>query len=286
LLLRIGILQARALARWLDAAQPELVVVGNSGWERDLLLQCRARGVPTVLLQHGTFGDFYQLMDEPVDAIVARGRFFRDFLSQASRRKSTVLNIPEPQPQLPVDRPGRDILFLTAPYIFSSNDPRERGDIYLALLRVAARLGRTIIVRVHPLEDLRQRRREINALNRTLNPQARLEFSQGPGLSDVLDRSAVAVTYASTAFLDCLRRGIPIVSFGWCDFSYKRAIQQLGVFHFAHTLAELEQLVEQGLSGALPARSEMLPEFLAPTTSDELRHWFGDVMARRAGGNP
>jgi len=71
-------------------------------------------------------------------------------------------------------------------------------------------------------------------------------------LDSLLANTAVAVTYSSTVFLDCLRHGIPIISFDWHDFAYKSLIEEHNVFHFARDLADLESLAIQiGRNSAL-----------------------------------
>ena len=95
----------------------------------------------------------------------------------------------------------------------------------------------------------------------------------------VLANTAVAVTYSSTVFLDCLRRGIPIISFGWHDFAYKSLIEQHNVFHFARDLADLENLVEKALNGELPV-SKDYDRFLAPTSKLELSEFFRSLVSK------
>lgn len=101
-------------------------------------------------------------------------------------------------------------------------------------------------------------------------------FSSGSGLEEVLRSSAVAVTYCSTVFLDCLRLGIPIISFKWHDFSYKSLLESHSVFNFAQSLAELEQLVGKGLRGELPVL-DSYHQFVAPTESSSLADFFEKV---------
>ena len=72
-------------------------------------------------------------------------------------------------------------------------------------------------------------------------------------LSEEVKRAKVAVTYSSTAFLECLEHEVPIVSFDWHDFSYKRDLARHEVFSFARSIAELECLVGQAMQGELPA---------------------------------
>ena len=76
--------------------------------------------------------------------------------------------------------------------------------------------------------------------------------------------------YSSTAFLDCLRHSVPIVSFGWHDFSYKKNLERYQVFYFAENLQQLHSLVNDGVVGLLaPFRGNLVP-FLAENSEQRL----------------
>ena len=113
-----GLFVTRVFERWLDAAQPAALVVGNPAFEGPALTLAQRRGIQTLVLQHGILGDFCQFIDPPVDHYVVRGAFWRDFLAPAVRPRALVLNPPEPSPTAAprqLNSP-RSILFLTSPY--------------------------------------------------------------------------------------------------------------------------------------------------------------------------
>jgi hypothetical protein len=99
---------------------------------------------------------------------------------------------------------------------------------------------------------------------------AEVAYSQGPGIEGILARSCVAVLHFSTMFLDCLRHGIPIVSFSWHWFPNKRHYQEEGLFNFADDLAHLEELIRKGIAGHLEVRRDGLDAFLARTSPEEV----------------
>jgi hypothetical protein len=112
-------------------------------------------------------------------------------------------------------------------------------------------------------------------------PPVPVTYSQGPGLDDVLERAAVAVTFSSTAFLDCLRHRVPIVSFGWHDFSYKHQLEEYGVFHFCDNLADLRQLIRLALQGELPEYSASVAPFLADSSEVEIERTLERLLRLR-----
>lgn len=279
-----GLYASALFERWAKTARPEALVVGNPVFEGYALHAARQRGIPTVLLQHGILGDFCQFWDPPVDHYIVRGVFWQDFLSEEPRSRAEILYPSHGDIEnsfLPASREA--ILFLTAPYglqeFFHLSD---LDDILCVLLSAALKQNRELIIRVHPLEDIGYYRERINKLMQVDECAVRITFSRGEGLDDLLIRTAVAVTYCSTVFLDCLRHHVPLVSFAWHDFSFKQQIEEEGVFWFAKDLEDLRQLIEKSFCQELPAYLLDTKPFLANTQVDVLR----DKLAGLIGKNP
>ena len=277
----------RAVHRWRQAVQPEMIVLGNAGDERVLLMREGVERVPVVLLQHGIMHWTYAVTDEPVDVFLLRGPFFQRSVNENLRRKTVVQNFPDPDTILPQERTERkDILFITTSYdvpvLFHREDLR---DILRSLLRLARGTARRLMIRVHPNETIPDYEQAIAELQRELGVQAEVAYSQGPGADEVFAHSCVAVLHFSTMFLDCLRYGIPIVSFGWHWFPNKRQFEDEGILHFAADLRGFEDLVRQGIDGKLPVRRNGLGEFLAPSEPHSLRAFFKQIWdGRRTAG--
>ena len=282
-----GLFVARVFARWLDAVQPAALVVGNPAFEGPALTLAQQRGIPTLVLQHGILGDFCQFVDPPVDHYVVRGGFWRDFLAPPVRPRALVLNPPEPGPATPQQSGSRrSILFLTSPYSLQEFwNEADLDDILRSLVATATSERVELIVRVHPLEQVAQYRVRLETLFGKTLDGVDVTFSQGAGLHNVLSRAAVAVTYSSTVFLDCIKLGVPIVSFDWHHFSYKRQIEKHGVFHFAQSLAHLRELLTAALRGSLHGYRGTIEPFLAKSSAEEIRAGL-DQAIRGAGRKP
>jgi len=277
-----GLYATAMFDQWVEATRPAALVVGNPVFESYALRAARRQGIPTILLQHGILGDYCQLSDPPVDHYVVRGAFWHDFLAAAPRARSHVL---EPSARVRDDKQApasrAAILFLTTPYAMHAFQHfADLADILRAVLQVASTGGRELIIRVHPLEEISLYRGKISQWVQNGGLQVTVTYSQGPGLDELLSRAAVAVTYCSTVFLDCLRRQVPIVSFGWHDFSYKRQIEAHGVFYFAEDLAGLSRLIARGLQGDLPAYAQSTQPFLADTSDTMLRDQLSKLAQR------
>ena len=269
----------RALERWSRAVKPELIVVGNAGDERVLLMRESVKSVPVVMLQHGIMHWVYGVADQPVDAFLLRGAFFQRGINHELRKKSFVLNVPDPAPQLQ-QRAREDILFITAPYeILPFFHREDRRDILRSLLRVSHASGRCLTLRVHPMEKIANYKKEIGELQAELGFTAKVNYSQGPGAEQVLTRSRIAVLFFSTMFLDCLRHEIPIISFDWHWFANKRHFAEQGIFNFASDLAHFERLLWQGIEARLPQRSGGIQDFLAATRPEDVMRFFQQIRS-------
>jgi len=273
----------RALQRWYREVAPEMIVVGNAGYERALLMH-EGTQVPVVMLQHGIMHWVFAVADQPVDVFVVRGPFFQRVINDGLRRKTLILNFPGPDRA--VVRQGSEtrdsILFITTPYdvpqLYHHDD---RTDILRSLLKVSQSTGRKLVIRVHPLERIADYERAVAELQSQLGLHADVSYSQGPGVEEVLARTSVAVLHFSTMFLDCLRHGIPIVSFRWHWFPNQRAFEEEGVFNFAHDLRHFEDLIAKGIEGKLQPRSFGLEHFLAKTEPGEISRFFQQTWERR-----
>jgi len=282
--LPFAIFNRRALQRWFESVRPEMILVGNAGYERALLLHEDVRHVPTVMLQHGVMHWVLAVMDEPVDVFLLRGPFFQRSISEELRRKTVILNFPGSAGTTAAEKPlGRTcILFITAPMEITELYHHEgKRDILRSLIRVAHDRRRPLIIRVHPMEKISSYQRMAAELQQELGVHVDVSYSQGPGAEEILSRSCVAALYASTMFLDCLRHGIPIVSFGWHWFANQKQYESEEIFNSARDLVHLEALLKKGVDGDLPVRRSGLEQFLAHTRPDEIANFFREVWDSR-----
>ncbi|HET9406073.1 MAG TPA: hypothetical protein VFO39_02445 [Candidatus Sulfotelmatobacter sp.] len=278
----------RVLQRWCEGMAPEMLVVGNAGWERALLRCEAADGIPSLMLQHGIMHWVYAVADQPVTRFLLRGKFFQNLLNEKLRGRTIICNYPEEHREVAEAGTGsrRDILFITTPYtvpaLFHTADLR---DIVLSLLRVSQSVRRRLVIRVHPMERVSSYQKLVSEIQHESGLHAEVIYSQGPEVETVLAGSCVAVLFFSTMFLDCLRHGIPIISFGWHWFPNKQHFEAEGIFNFAANLCELEKLVHEGTKGELFSRRNGLEQFLAPTPADEVARMLREIWESRPGAN-
>jgi hypothetical protein len=278
------IFHERVVQRWCETVSPEMLVVGNTGWERALLQSPRGRNLCSVMLQHGVMHWVYRVADQPVSKFFLRGEFFQRVVNAKLRSKCVIYNYPERNPKN-VDKAAalrRDVLFITTPYdVPALFHPGELREIIARLLSVCNTRGRRLVIRVHPLERISFYRSVVEELQAASAKRVEVVYSQGPGSEDVLARSCVAVLYFSTMFLDCLRHGIPIISFAWHWFPNKRHYQEEDIFNFAENLSQLEELLRRGIDGQLRSHRDGLEQFLAPTKAEEISDFLTHLWESR-----
>jgi hypothetical protein len=236
------------------------------------------------MLQHGVMHWVYAVADQPVTTFLLRGKFFQQALNEKLRNKTVICNYPqENRPTIEAAAESRrDVLFITTPYESAAFfHPAELREILGCLLRVCEHCQRRLVIRVHPVEKLSSYRSLVQELQQTSGSHAEVLYSQGPGVEDVLARSCVAVLYFSTMFLDCLRHGIPIISFDWHWFPNKQHYEQEGIFQFANSLVHLEELIREGVAGLLRSRRDGLEAFMAGTKADEISRLLADLWGSR-----
>jgi hypothetical protein len=271
-LLSKGLQLTRLMDHWVESVRPAAVVGGNTVFEAYALLAASKAGIPTVVLQHGLFLDYCQFLDPPSDRYFVRGPFWRDFLAPGVQPKAMVLDPPHPvaTAEMHVDA-RRTIVFLTQPFVLPFFHEVELDDLLEVMICCAADAGVELCVRVHPMETVAHYRSKVTELVKQLGRDVEVTYSQGPGLDDVLARSAVAVTYFSTVFQDCLRHRVPVISLDWHDFACKAQMTKFQAFIFARSLAELRQLVSKGVAGKLTSDACDIQAFLANTPAPQLR---------------
>lgn len=272
--IKLGMLENQAFDRWYEREKPKLLVVGNDSFEGYFLQRAHNAGLPTLMLQHGIFGDFYQLTEHSADMLLVRGKFWQEFVSAESRKESLVVNCASPQVAAGVARTGQDLLFISVHYkSIPAYHLKDLEDILRTAAKVATQCNRRLTIRVHPRETPTIYESMLSRIAAQENLRPTIAFSTGPTLEQAIEASAVAMLHSSTVFLDCLRRQVPIVSFDWHHFAYKRGIEKRGVFSFAKDLRNLEELLIAGLKGELKPSQEY-EDFLAPTSEQEVRQVF------------
>ena len=228
-----------------DEVEPARVIVANQGslHEAIVLAEARHRSIPSLMLQHGVFGnDYLGAQELRAEELWVRGSFWRDMLPETMQAATKIVAAPQRLGERTLDGSQHDaIVYLSSPVDNSRfRTLTETREIVERCLQAAKASRRLLIVRVHPRE---RRELYVEWLGGERSPWHQID--PGWTLDELLSRARVVVTYSSTIFMECLSRGVPLISFEWHPFRFKEAMKQEGVFVFAQSLAHLETLIEQ-----------------------------------------
>jgi hypothetical protein len=121
---------------------------------------------------------------------------------------------------LRVQHPKRSIVFFSEPYALDGGRCREfYRDLLPPLADLASRMNLGLVVKLHPMESERERRKLVNAAVRS-GQRETVEIVTGALSERLFDRISFAVTVQSTAAVDCAIREIPVFLCKWLDYSH------------------------------------------------------------------
>lgn len=284
--LRVGMYVTHLMHIWLRQTEPSALVVANNGHEQYGLWAAKKYRIPTVLLQHGVLGDYYQFVDWPVDHYLVRGQFWQDFLMPSAKNRSFIINpffeniennkiISEKQNK------KRSIIYFSLFYPDIEKQTRfceERDSLLVALAEAAMASDLNLIIRFHPRDKIEIHKKYIQSLYEKNNITIAVQYSYEEKITDILKNVSVAVMYFSTVFLDCLSLNIPIITYDWLNFPHKKWIVQHDLFYFAKNLGDLKQLISKAITGELPASNVNKNYFLDRTDLSEAKKQIETLM--------
>jgi glycosyltransferase involved in cell wall biosynthesis len=222
-----GLLFLEAAFRILDADPPELVIVSNDRRyaERALALVARAKGIPTVLFYGAAIlgRDRISLFDTS-DRILVIGEHVRSAFARhgIDPRRVTVAGDPRSNAArlLPPARlreevfrdfrlpPGRPLLVLVSKYVSLLFSIREKEAFYRTVLQAVRLLKEpSVIVKVHPNEDLSLLREQVRAWG-----WPDVVLTQEYDIHRLLGAADAAIMVTSMAGLEAMAMRCPVVA--------------------------------------------------------------------------
>jgi hypothetical protein len=197
-------------------------------------LLARSRRIPWVSAHHGAFDGHYLLKQSQADVLFAKGEMERDYLVRTC-------GVPEDRvrvlaPILKTTDGGQknksSIVFFSEDYEASGARTEEFYlDVLPRLLKLAEAHGKKLIIKLHPAESLRDRRR---ILKKVLSRHERrvVHLVDGPLTEELMKQIWFGCTVVSTTALDCAMYGIPVFLCDWLEnwpFGYLDQFAAYGV---------------------------------------------------------
>lgn len=217
--------------------------------------------IPLILAGQMGLGSFYSyhgaldgalLFKKPyADRYFVKGEMERDYMLRASAI--------EPQ-QVEVGAPSRyfrapakeeasrtDIVFFSQPYeVLGGRTVEIYREILPALCELARRTGRTLAIKLHPFESVKDRRRLLACVlgEKELNE---VRIVSGTALDSVLSQAWCGIGVDSSIAVECALRGIAYFICAWLDrsgFEYGRQLGRFGAGKTLEAASELQRISE------------------------------------------
>ena len=194
------------------------------------LLIARQRGLPTIACHHGALDGGHLVKRSHADVTLAKGRMEKDYLVNTCGLAEEKIEVGAPllrQRMTPrTHHPKSSIVFFSEPYALDGGRCREfYRELLPPLADLASQMGLELVLKLHPMESERERRKFVNAALCSTQ-QRSVRIVEGPLSEELLGSASFAVTVQSTAAVDCAIRGIPVFLCKWLDYSYYGYVDQ------------------------------------------------------------
>jgi hypothetical protein len=241
------------------------------------LLIARNRGVPTVACHHGALDGGYLFKSNHADVVLAKSRMEWHHLVNtcAVPRERVELGAPPSVSGRFRVEPTNwksSIIFFSEPYELDYGRTVEiYREVVPSLLTLAGSMNCDFVLKLHPMENLRQRRKLLNTIL-TPRERSRVRIIGGVLSEELLARAIFVVTVQSTAALECTIRGIPAFLCAWLDYSHYGYLERFINFGAGIPLygpGEIRHLAER-LENLSPQPSAGLGETITPDKLNQL----------------
>jgi hypothetical protein len=233
---------------------------GSNPYTRIPLLLADGRGIPAVACHHGALDCRMATKNLRFSTYLAKGEMERDFLERVCEVDSARVLIGAPDPPASQNLQGWN---QNAPWLTFFSEPYE-ADFWRAeavyremlplLCEAARRSGKSVVVKLHPFESIKQRKRLVG---RCLSEEDRrlVTLSDAPLSPEILAKTWCAVTVESTVAFECASIGIPSFLCGWLRGTYNGYVAQYIRFGVGTLLESPDELLR-------------IPEYMRAHTSD------------------
>jgi hypothetical protein len=247
----------------------------SNPYTRVPLLLALHRGIPAVACHHGALDGRMAFKNHRFSKYLAKGEMEQDYLERICRVNPHKIEIGAAS----APSEHRSLWTEDAPWIVFFSESYEADswrveamyrELLPRLLASARRSGKRIVVKLHPFESLRQRRR---ILNRILNSadQHLVSLTDEPFSRQILEKTWCAVAVESTAAFECATVGIPVFLCGWLRHAYVGYSPQYARFGVGRMMEVPDDLLKipDTLRTAIPA-DNVAERLVQPITAKTL----------------
>jgi hypothetical protein len=219
------------------------------------IILARSRNLRTVFCDHGALNLSFGIRRPASDTYLMKGNLARDYgvsWGNLAPEKIVVGGPAQSLPPLAANHTQKDrIVFYSEAYeIASGRTPILYAEILPELCALASKTNRKVIVKLHPFESLRVRKRFVDkALS--AEQRALVEIREGPMTPDLFERAWCSLTVESSVAVESTIKGAPCFLCGWFDASWYDYGKQYAKFSAGYTLdspqriRDIPSLIEQ-----------------------------------------
>jgi len=236
------------------------------------------RGLPAISCHHGALDGRYLMKTCHADVLLAKGAMELDYLVETCGVDSSVVEIgapgaPEYLGSSRADK-GDWIIFFSEPYEMTAGRTEEiYRDVIPGLVDLAKRTEKTLVVKLHPSENLKDRQSlAANALTR--DQSGTIQWLTGGIDPELLRRIWFGVTVQSSVAVECVVRGVPCFVCEWLDlwpYGYIGQYRKFGVALALRSPSDIGKIPDM-LAEYRPSRktAESCCEPITPERFDEI----------------
>jgi hypothetical protein len=213
----------------------------NNPYTRLPILLARSRKLHTVFCDHGALNMSFGIRRPVSDTYLMKGDMARDYCVSWCGLSADKIMVGGPaeshHPLPPSGQTPRDwIVFYSEAYeLYSGRTQTLYAELLPELCSLARRTNRKVIVKLHPFESLRMRKRLVD---RVLSAEQRslVEMREGPMTPDLFVRAWCSLTVESSVAVESTINGVPCFLCSWFDPSWYDYGKQYAKFYAGYPL--------------------------------------------------
>ena len=251
--------------------------------------------IPLILARHMGLGSFYcyhgaldgaLLFKKPYpDRFFVKGEMERDYMLRSVAIDVEQIEVGAPSHYRPVrarkSAPGTDIVFFSQPYeVLGGRTVEIYREVLPALCAVARRTSRKLVIKLHPFESAKDRKRLLGSVLRE-DEIKEVRIVSREALEGILANAWCGIGVDSSIAVECALRAVPYFICAWLDcsgFEYGRQLARFGagkLLGAASGLQSIPEIIAGNTGGGVS--NDMLCTAVDETRLDEILFMHNEI---------